>query len=472
MMLRLPFSDARTLLLVQAVEETDPDGVLLSLPVREAASRRAFDQTPGAADDRVRLQARARILRDDLLHAAPAMGRVLEPAPAPKLLVACILAAAAASGALSNLLGPERQISVLAFPLAVILLWNLTVYAVIAVDRARHLVRLFGRVEPAPWRLGSLGRLLARSSLAGRLRGLGAGLRSAVAADAVRRFQELWIRTAAPLGAARARVLLHLAAMAVALGAIAGMYASGIALEYRATWESTWLEAPAVQGYLDTVLGPAARLLGTPVPPVAPIRGPAGEGSARPWIHLWGLTLCLFVILPRAALASLGGIAVARLSRRLPVAIDAGYTRRALASGRGVATEVEIIYYSCHPDEDARERLQTAIRKQAGARAVIRDAARLDYGDGAESVNLPSRTPEVGVIAVVFSLAQTPEPEVHGEFLSSLGERLEVAGWQLMVVLESATYRRNVGSDDRVRERQATWHRLLEERHVTAIDAG
>jgi hypothetical protein len=260
--------------------------------------------------------------------------------------------------------------------------------------------------------------------------------------------------------------------MAVALGAIAGMYASGIAFEYRATWESTWLEAPAVQGYLDTVLGPAARLMGTPVPPVAPIRGPDGEGSARPWIHLWGLTLCLFVLIPRAALASLDGTAVARLSRRLPIAIDAGYARRALASGRGRATEVEIVYYSCRPDEDARARLQTAIRKQAGARAVIRDAARLHYGDGAESVSLPSRTEGVGLIAVVFSLSQTPEPEVHGEFLGSLGERLEASGWQLMVVLDSATYRRNVGSDDRVRERQATWHRLLEEGHLAAIDVG
>jgi hypothetical protein len=472
MMLRLATRDARALLLVEAVEETDPEGVLLSLPAREAASRRAFDQTPGAADDGARLKARAEILRDDLLHGAPAMGRLLEPAPAPKLLVGCVLAAAAASGALSNLFGPDRHVSVLAFPLAGVLGWNLAVYAVIAVGRARQLARVFRRADLAPRRLGSLGRWLARAYMAGRTRNLGASLQSAVAADSARRFQELWLRAAAPLGAARARVVLHLAAAAVALGAIVGMYASGIAFEYRATWESTWLEATAVQGYLDTVLGPAASLLGAPVPPVAPIRGPAGEGSARPWIHLWGLTLGLFVLIPRTVLASLEWIAAARLSRRLPVVIDDGYARRVLASGRGAATEVRIVHYSCRPDEDAHGQIQAAIREQAGARAVIRAAARLEYGDGAESVDLPARTPEVGLVAVVFSLAQTPEREVHGEFLGRLRERLEAAGWQLMVVLGSAAYRRNVGSDDRVRERQATWHRLLEEWHVTAIDVG
>ena len=116
------------------------------------------------------------------------------------------------------------------------------------------------------------------------------------------------------------QVVLHLAALAVALGALAGMYVSGIALEYRATWESTWLDARAVQRYLDALLGPAARVLGTPVPDVAPLRGPAGEGPAAPWIHLWATTLVLAVVIPRAALALLEAAIAGRLARRLPVA--------------------------------------------------------------------------------------------------------------------------------------------------------
>jgi hypothetical protein len=71
---------------------------------------------------------------------------------------------------------------------------------------------------------------------------------------------------------------------------------------------------------------------------------------------------------------------------------------------------------------------------------------------------------------VVFALAQTPEPEVHGQFLERLQERLARAGWQLTVVLEGAVYRQRVGSDARVRERRATWERLLRDLELTAVD--
>jgi hypothetical protein len=248
------------------------------------------------------------------------------------------------------------------------------------------------------------------------------------------------------------------------------MYVSGIAFEYRATWESTWLEAPAVQRYLEVVLGPAARALGIAVPDVAPLRGPAGEGSAAPWIHLWGTTLGLFVMLPRAALALLDALTAARLARRLPVHVDTGYARRALQSGRGAATLVETVYYSCVPDPGLRERLHTRLQEEVGARAVIHDGAALDYGDDPEHIGLPADPARSGVLVLVFPLAQTPEPEVHGEFVERLRERLDRAGWRLLVVLDTVTYRQRVGTEARVRERGATWQRLLRELQLTAIE--
>jgi hypothetical protein len=319
-------------------------------------------------------------------------------------------------------------------------------------------------------RLALAARWLEGAWLAGLVRRLGGTTGSVAVADALRRFQRLWLPTAAPLIAARVRVVLHLGALAMALGAIAGMYVSGIAFEYRATWESTWLEAPAVQRYLDVVLGPAARVLGIPVPDVAPLRGPAGESSAAPWIHLWGTTLGLFVVIPRAALALLDALTAGRLARGLPVHVDAAYARRALQSGRGATTRVEIVYYSCTPDIAQRQRLHTRLQEEAGARAVIHDGASLHYGDGPEHIRLPEDASRSGVVALVFALAQTPEPEVHGEFVEGLRERLDRAGWRLLVVLDTATYRQRVGGEARVRERRATWDRLLRELQLTAIE--
>src|SRR5688572_18104483 len=125
--IRLTEDEARLVLLVRAVEETDHDGVLLPLRARTAGSRRVFDGAAPASDDD-RIRARARLLRDDLLEATPALAAVLAPAPGRGGLVAVLLVAAAIGGALANLLGAARHVSILAFPLAGILAWNLAVY--------------------------------------------------------------------------------------------------------------------------------------------------------------------------------------------------------------------------------------------------------------------------------------------------------------------------------------------------------
>jgi hypothetical protein len=461
---RLSEQEARTVLVVQAVEDVDADGVLLSARTRAAATRRAFDDASGATDDTARLRARAQLLREDLRSEAPALQRVLEPPAWRGTARLLVLAIGVVVGAATNALGPTHHVSVLAFPLAAILGWNLVVYGALLVHAV---VRVRGS-RPAPGRLATLGRWLEGLRLSVLARRVGASARSAVVADAVQRFQRLWIPTAAPLVGARVRTLLHVGAFALALGAIAGMYVSGIAFEYRATWESTWLDGPDVQRYVNVVLGPAARVLGIAIPDVAPLRGPVGEGDARPWIHLWATTLAMFVLLPRAALAAAQAMTAARLSRRLPVTIDPAYARRALHSGRGAATVVEIVYYSCAPDRALRARLHTLLQEHAGARAVIRDGASLEYGDDPGQIALTDPAP--GVVALVFPLAQTPEPEVHGKFIERLRERLDTAGRELVLVLEIATYRERAGSELRVAERRATWERLLRSVQASALE--
>jgi hypothetical protein len=463
---RLSEQDARTLLLVQAVEDVDADGVVLTPGTRAAATRRAFDDAAPGADDRERLRMRAGLLRDDLRRNAPALERVLEPPRSTPTTILFLLALGVVVGAATNAFGPTHHVSVLAFPLATILGWNVLVYGALLL---RSVLRL-RRVPHAPSRLAVVGRWLEGLRLSLLAKRVGATARSAVVADAVVRFQRLWVPVAAPLIGARVRLLLHVGAFALALGAIAGMYVSGIAFEYRATWESTWLEAPLVQRYVDVVLAPAARVLGTAVPDVAPLRGPVGEGDARPWIHLWAVTLALFVLVPRATLAGIEALAATRLSRRLPVTIDAGHLRRALHSGRGAATVVEVVYYSCAPEPAVRDRLHALLQEHAGARAVVRDGPTLEYGDDPGQIAVPEPATAPGVVALVFTLAQTPEPEVHGKFIERLRERLDAAGRELVVVLDIATYRQRAGSEARVLERHATWMRLLRSVQATALE--
>lgn len=138
----------------------------------------------------------------------------------------------------------------------------------------------------------------------------------------------LWARHAAPLTLNRLALLLHLAAAALALGLIAGLYLRGLVLDYRAGWQSTFLDAPTVQALLDALLAPARALTGIAVPEVAPLQlapGVDAKASAAPWIHLLSATLMLAVVLPRLLLAVVAGSRAAGLARRFPLSLDTPY---------------------------------------------------------------------------------------------------------------------------------------------------
>jgi hypothetical protein len=462
---------ARLVLLVRAVEETDREGVLLPARARAAATRRALDavagggEPSGTADAKAVLLARAAACRDETAERVPALARLLAPPPL-RALAPLVLGVALIAGGAANLLGPERHVSILAFPLAGILAWNLLVYLALLV-RVASWSRL--RRLPTPGQLGSIGPWLEHRRLDRLGRRVGRDARSAAADEAVVRFHRLWLPRAAPLLAARTRALFHAGALALALGAIAGMYAAGVAVEFRATWESTWLGPGTVQRYVNVVLGPAALVLDRPVPPVAPLRAP-GTGSAAPWVHLWATTLALLVVVPRGLLAAFAALRAQAYRRRLPLDIDEGYYRRALAAGRGQAVTVTIAYYSCELPAATRDRLRALLQDLVGARATIRDGPQLAYGDEADALVATGEKEPGALLVLVFPLAQTPEAEVHGELLERLQERSSRTGARLMVVLETAQYRRRTGSEERLQERRAAWDRLLRELHLRAVE--
>ena len=119
-------------------------------------------------------------------------------------------------------------------PVAALVVWNLVVYALLA---ARFVVR-YG---------DSGGRSDRALRHAPRRRH--PSRRAARRTRAVAAFVEHWSTASAPLYAARAARVLHFAAAALALGVIAGLYVRGLGLEYRATWESTFLEPSSVRAW-------------------------------------------------------------------------------------------------------------------------------------------------------------------------------------------------------------------------------
>jgi hypothetical protein len=343
-------SEVKQLLLVRAVEEEDP-ALILPEVLAEAGH---------AAGDRGDLDAfclrRAAYILDRLPD-APRRLLGLE-LPPPELSLAFWIAAAVL-GLASNGLSLGHRIHALANPVTALVLWNLGVYGVIAVTHAR--TRKSGGSSPtAPLR--PLLALLARAGvLWARLRGRRAGAQVVSTPGAATRVRVRFVSDYAALCAqpvlARGARLVHGAAIAFALGALAGIYLQGVAFAYRVEWGSTLVSSPAVRATLAAALFlPARILLGANFPDADQLALAAtAEGApAAIWFHVFALTVACVVLVPRAALALAAGLRARRRSRSVTLPVEDPYWRnlaeRPAARADGGVEKAVLSYFALDAD--------------------------------------------------------------------------------------------------------------------------
>jgi hypothetical protein len=275
-----------TMLLVRAVEEHDPDFF-----TPEALSAAAL-AAANARDDRELIEKRSAYLFLRLPEPLKAWAHI---GLLPESSLSAVVVAAFLAGGLSNFLGPSGLVHVVYNPLVFLVAWNLVAYAVFA-WRALHAPRA-GLLRLLVRDLWSLWNRWAHRLPSDRLRRSG---RIAAA------FRTRYWAAAGPVVMARIEALMHLAAISLLLGAIAGTYVRGLFLEYNAVWRSTFLTDPqGVAALLNALLAPGLALFDHALlapGEVQPLLAPQGAPAA-PWIHRIVLTAAVLVLVPRAALA-------------------------------------------------------------------------------------------------------------------------------------------------------------------------
>ncbi|MEK9719606.1 MAG: DUF2868 domain-containing protein, partial [Quisquiliibacterium sp.] len=303
-------TDARDALLVRAYE-TAP-GVredLWSAGDRQWASRAAL-AIEGEQSDSDRFVARRAQLAADRItqrdHSAANARRILRWRP---WIARSIAGLAFIAGVASDAIGGSQRISLLAAPMLGLVLWNLAIYLL-----------MFGRYISAPWRAGAPARWSLTMPVTWLTQGFGSIRRAMRMPEPLPAFAAAWVRASQALTAARIAALLHASAALFGAGMLCAMYLRGLVLEYRAGWESTFLNAEMMHFLLKIVLGPAAALTGIALPgpeAVQALRMPTNPGApAASWIHLYAVTVTITVLLPRLVLALWQGWLAKRLARR------------------------------------------------------------------------------------------------------------------------------------------------------------
>ncbi|HEY7758568.1 MAG TPA: DUF2868 domain-containing protein [Burkholderiales bacterium] len=486
----------RAVLLVKAIEESDRTGTLLPLADRAAATRDAARAAGAAAAPELDVEAaalpgkaqrllaaRAALLRRQLGTRHPFVETVLALSTGPGWVGRLLLVAALLLGFSLSALDGTRRIDMLSFPLLGLLLWNLLVYLLIVAGWVRA---LFGQPRRRP-----AAGLLARAALRpiGRLVARSAKFNAALA-EALGRFLGEWSETARPLLLARMARLFHLSAAAVALGLIAGLYLRGMVLDYRAGWASTFLDAPQVHALLSVLYGPASSTLRIPIPDVsqlAAMRWEGGRGGvgAAPWIHLIAGTALLFIVLPRLLLAALATLQTWRYALRAPLpAALVPYFRSAFSSVEGVVGRgiVALMPYAYEPAPPAFAALRKLLPAALGENLVVDTHATVRYGEeDAFLGHLAERGGAVAdVIALLFSLAATPEDENHGAVIAGVRDWLTASRRpaQLLVLVDEGPYAERMaaqaGAASRMAERRHAWQDFAVARGMNAcfVDLG
>jgi hypothetical protein len=444
---------AREVVLVRVLETSDGTREILGDADRVWAGRAAAEIVGEHAAAEVFVARRAALVLERFAERFPgvrasshgfAARRWLAPAAA---LVAFIVGAAGVD------IGPAHRINLLAPPVVALLVWNIAVYvtlvaAAVAPRHRWHAPGPIGRAVVKAWR--DVSRPARKAAAPPPL------------AVALAHFAVDWPALAMPLWQQRAARLLNACAAAIALGAVAGLHVRGIALEYRAGWQSTFLDATDVARLLHVVLAPGAWLTGIAIPGAAHLdtiaAGSAGENAAA-WIHLYAATILLVVVVPRLALAGFASWRERRLARRFPIVLDAPYFRRLLQAWREGAVHVIALPYSFDVPAANREGLANLMTRVFQSAVDIGWCHPVTYGDDA----LPDLSaPTTAGVVAVFNLGATPERENHGAFVAALARVIGARAPLIAIVDTTEFAARFDDRPQRIAEREASWRQALE----------
>ena len=456
---------ARNLVLAWAFERSDAGHKLITPQQRaqwaDTAWARSHSQADGQGASEHFLTERAALLLRHVEGQAPDLAAFIARNRLFAGLAAGLPVAAFLVGLLVDRIGNPHRVDVLSAPLWGIVLWNLLVYVWLlgaAMKPQQH---------QQPSRLGWLARCSTGLAWMGHKM-------PAPWPATLGTFASHWARTSAPLARMRALRVLHACAAALAIGAMASLYARGLLVQYQVGWESTFLQADQVHALLSILFKPALLAFGVQGFSLADVQAlqwpqtaPVG-GGAR-WVHLYAATLLLLVVVPRGVLSAVAYLKERRLARRFRADASHPYVRDLLGAAcvGTLGAMLQVRPYSFTVDAPRQAGLQALARAQLGGQAQVQLQAATAYGDDVPpaSASLAKSAPALTV--ALFNLSATPEAENQGAFLRSL---VEEGHPRLEVWVDASAYEQRLagqsGSTERIVQRSALWQSLGNTYHL------
>ena len=187
---------------------------------------------------------------------------------------------------------------------------------------------------------------------------------------------------------------------------------------------------------------------------------------------LIAVTLAIYVVIPRTALAVAGWLAELRSAyfSGMPPSL-AAYARRVFgAAGRGMRSAVVVVKpYAYEPPAGTLAALQSMLARHLGTPVRLATQPVLHYGEEALAGGLEAGpgAPAAEAHVLLFSLGATPESENHGVVVATVRDAVQRArpAPELLIVVDEAPYAARMGLDAsyerRLDERRQLWRHFL-----------
>ncbi len=456
---------AKLVLLARALETSGDKSAKWTRADAESASLRAAHALGENAGAARMLVERARLVLSEAAKRGVST-TIGTKARFPLLLAPVFILAAFVLGALTDrIASPEHLVNLLSPPFWTVIVWNLAVYIVL-------FLCALGILGSSKDRFG----LPLRSFLTSFVE------KSAFSTFSFKKgyksfFYSQWSSLAAPLVRMHVARVLHLAAIAFALGLIVSLLVRGFGTSYWAGWESTWLaENPsAVKKFLDCTYGLIPSMAGLPAMPdlaqVAQMRADnlpylQSAPSAAPWLIRMMLLMTLVVIVPRLAFVLFDTWRIKRFRNHVCITLDDPYFEKILAQCAEDAALGQLLIVTSSVERPQRPQAIADIRKYWGLEADS-SIFVMDFDDmQAPAPEISTDTPRKTVVLLWLDGMQTPEADTHGVVIDKLKAACEASQDSVFAaLLDLSEFSEHFAQlPERIQERESLWNHFVKSR--------
>ncbi|MBT8357349.1 MAG: hypothetical protein HKO79_08705 [Desulfobacterales bacterium] len=419
--------DARWILFFRALVETDHEGVILPSTLVEKVRKKL--EPLGKNSDYF-----PRFCRD-LEKSASAISNInfpkyymvftFNPGNLSLLLLISFFL-----GLTSNYFGVGHKVNILLNPLTILLGWNFAAYLILLFKGVIFRKHTFLAANTVFQLINFSRNIIEKFNLL--------FLKKSKTASLLRNariyFIELWLGVAKDLSATRIFFILNTMAIGLACGVVAGLYFRGLFQEYQFAWFSTF-DKSIVMNLGKVIFAPALFITQESMPT---------ENMGAAWIHLFAVTAVFYIIVPRFLILFYTQLKIKHLSGSVEPDLTLPFFSKWLMG----AVNIDLYSYSYSLDDIKLSTLNETFKKVFGL-FDKKVAKNIPWGG-----SLPHSLNENRIPVFCFNAAQTPENEVHGEFLNHILQQTN----SCMVIVDYSRL-----TEQQQNSRFLLWKNLLED---------